>query len=84
MNGLNFRIVRSPDKNYVIEKILEQIEVNGFQRWIDYTDMRYSIFVQSLRRMAKMREIAEEADIGFAIFFQGPSGTKYYLSNVNY
>jgi hypothetical protein len=84
MNGLGFKIIKSPDKNYVIEKILEQIEVNSFQRWIDYTDMRYSIFVQSLRRMAKMREIADEAGISFVIFFQGPSGTRYYLSNVNY
>lgn len=84
MSGLQFKLVRSPDKEYVKEEILEQMKVNEFQSRIDYTDMRHSVFVESIRKMVRMREIADEADIGFAIFFQGPSGARYYISNLNH
>ena len=84
MNGLKFKMVRSPDKEYVKEEILEQMYLHQFQPRIDYADMRYSTFVESIRKMIRMKEIADEADIGFAIFFEGPSGTKYYISNLNH
>jgi hypothetical protein len=74
MSGLQFKLIRSPDKEYVKE----------FQSRIDYTDMRHGVFVESIRKMVRMREIADEADIGFAIFFQGPSGARYYISNLNH
>lgn len=84
MSPLDFKLIRSQDKEYIKEEILEQMKTNDFRLSIGYTDMRYSMFVQSIRRMAKMREIADEEGIGFAIFFQGPSGTRYCINNVNH
>jgi len=48
MNGLKFKMVRSPDKEYVKEEILEQMYLHQFQPRIDYADMRYSTFVESI------------------------------------
>lgn len=84
MTGLKFKLIRSEDKEYVKEEILEQMKTNDFRPKIDYADMRNSAFVESIRKMMKMREIADEADLGFAIFFEGPSGTRYYISNLNH
>lgn len=84
MNGLGFKIIRSMDKEFVKEQILEQIKVGGHESHVDYADMRYSTFVRSMRKIAKMREIADEAEVGFAAFFKGPSGKRYYISNLNH
>lgn len=83
MSSMEFKLIRSPDKEYVKEEILERVYLNNFQSAIGYEDMRHCVFVESIRRIVRMREIADEEGIGFAIFFQGPSGTKYYISNVN-
>lgn len=84
MSGLNFKLIRSFDKEYVKEEILEQMKVNEFQGKIGYTDVRYIDFLESIRKIMRMKDIASEAGIGFAVFFEGPSGIRYYISNVDH
>ena len=81
---MEFKMIRSADKEEVKAQVLERIKENDYQSCIDYADIRMEEFVSSLRRIMKMREIADEAGVGFAVFFSGPSGARYYISNVNH
>lgn len=81
---VEFQIIRSPDREEVKERVLEMVKGNSFQSSIGYNDIVIGEFIRSLRKIMKMREVADEAEVGFAAFFKGPSGTWYYISNVNY
>lgn len=81
---MEFNIIRSSDKEKIKEQVLEKIHGNDFQSSIGYADMRIEEFVVSLQRIIKMKEVADTAGVGFAAFFKGPSGTWYYISNVNH
>jgi hypothetical protein len=81
---MEFNIIRSPDKEEIKAQVLDRVRENDFDSSIGYDDMRIGEFVNSLRKLVKMREVADEAGVGFAAFFRGPSGKWYYISNVNH
>jgi hypothetical protein len=79
---MEFEVLRSPDVDSVKQKVKRRMAKNKFKSSVDYDDMRHEEFVKAYRRVVKMREIADEAGIGFAAFFKGPAGSLICISNV--
>lgn len=78
----DFKLIRSFNKDHVRQQIAKELSTKQVEEEISYSDMRYSGFTESMRRIAKMREVADEAGLTFAAFFRGPSGRCYYVTNL--
>ena len=78
----DFKVIRSQNKNQVRNAIARQFARNEFNRVIGYSEMCHGSFVQSMRKMVRMKEIADQSGVSIAIFFRGPSGARYVIDNI--
>lgn len=80
---MEFTIIRDTDKAKVQALIRKQSDNKQFTSSIGFKSAYSPDFLKALLILTKMKELASEFDIGFAAFFVGPDGSKYFISNLN-
>lgn len=80
--GLRFHLVNSSDKEKLRAQVKERFQSGEFYLEIDFMDASKGTFLESMRRIMIMKESADKRGMGFAVFFEGPSGKQYLISNL--
>lgn len=82
-NKLKYFLYRNSDKN-LIKRIMNSIEweSNNETKNLSKSDKLTSEQLQAMRFVAKMREAADKAGIGFVGGFIAPTGERFMMSNV--